>query len=240
MSFYRRWSLSLLSLVVVSFLCTFALQGEETPVVAAARAAMRNGSPLTSGSPVQPGDALTTADGGTFTLRTDTRRATFGHRTQVRVNADALDLSAGWVQVDGIWSIRDGTHLLQPLSRTTRFEVVQLSAGPGYLHVLSGYVAVHGGDRTQFIGAGEAVRFQQEAGTAAAQTGTAAAQTGSAAGQAAGAGAAGAAAGAAAAGTAVAGAVAGMATVVTVGIVTAAAVAAGFVYHQITTPSSPS
>jgi len=233
---------------------------DSTPRVTAADSAARNGAAVTVGALLQSGDRLTTDDGGTLAMEGRLGIATFGHRTQARIAPETLTLSSGWVQITGRWPVRAGFTLLEPRTSETRFEVVQLPTGVGYLHVLNGIVDLHGAAGVRAVRAGEAMRFQQEAaaaaspaaapqtatGAGAGQAGSAAGTTaggagaagGSAAGTAAGA-AAGAASGAAAVGSGVA-AAAGLTTEVTVGAVAAAAVAAGFVYHQVTTPSSPS
>lgn len=219
----------------------------DAPVfVTAAQNSFANHSPLSSGTALNSSSVLRTLSDGSASLRVGDGHVNLGHRTQLSVRGNALDLNHGYVHVEGPVSVRQAGHAMLPASAQTEYEVVALTDGTTYLHVIRGQVRVTGFARPTVVAAGSAVTFLQQQGAAgAAQSGSAAgsgasgaAGSGAAGAGSAGAGAAGAGAGAAGAGAAAATGIS--VTAITVGAVAAAAVATGLIVHAATTPSSPS
>lgn len=189
--------------------------------VTAARNSFANHSALNAGTVLNSRSVLRTLSDGSATLRVGDGQVNLGHRTQLSVQNGTLALSRGYVHVDGAVAVRQARYAITPAAAQTEYEVVALTSGVTYLHVIRGHVHLTGSGYPVTVAAGNAVKFQQQGSGTAGQSGSAD--------------------GAGAAGTPAAAATTGLGiSAVTVGIVAAAALATGLIVHAATTPSSPS
>ncbi len=227
-------------------LCALTVSGwaANAPVfVTAAQDSFANRVPLNAGTALNRSSILRTLSDGSAALRVGDGQVNLGHRTQLTVQNGALNLNRGYVHIEGSVAVGQAGRTLTPASAGTEYEVVALTNGVTYLHVIRGQVRIAGVTRPVTVIAGHAVEMQAQGAGAAAQSGTAGSAGASGASGAAGAGSAG----AAGAGAAGAGAAAGAAaatgigiSAVAVGAIAAAALATGLIVHAATSSSSPS
>lgn len=222
-------------------LCALTVSGwaANAPVfVTAAQDSFANRTPLNAGTALNRRSILRTLSDGSAALRVGDGQVNLGHRTQLTVQKGALNLNRGYVHVEGSVAVGQAGRTMTPASARTEYEVVALSNGVTYLHVIRGQVRIAGVTRPTTVMAGHAVEMQAQGAGAAAQSGTAGSAGASGASGAAGAGSAGAAGAGAAAGAAAATGI-GI-SAVAVGAIAAAALATGLIVHAATSSSSPS